>query len=135
MDPLTPIVGITVPYGRVLSVTVVATDLQRRDIAARLATERETAARVAGELEAARRIQTGMLPNPESVLEHERRVGIFAYMRPAREVGGDVYDFFPLPGDRLFIMVGDVAGKGLPAAMFMAVSKALGKSTLRVTAG
>ena len=136
LDPATPIAGITVLYGIMLSVTLVATDLQRREIAARLATERETAARVAGELEAARRIQTGMLPSPGLVLKHERRVGIFAHMRPAREVGGDVYDFFPLPGDRLFIMVGDVAGKGLPAAMFMAVSKALVKSsTLRATAG
>lgn len=135
LDPATPVAGITVLYGLMLSVTLVATDLQRREIAARLATERETAARVAGELEAARRIQTGMLPSPKLVLKHERRVGIFAHMRPAREVGGDVYDFFPLPGDRLFIMVGDVAGKGLPAAMFMAVSKALVKSsTLRATA-
>lgn len=136
LDPATPIAGITVLYGLMLSATLVATDLQRREIAARLAIERESAARVAGELEAARRIQTGMLPSPELVLTHERRVGIFAHMRPAREVGGDVYDFFPLPGDRLFIMVGDVAGKGLPAAMFMAVSKALVKSsTLRATAG
>jgi serine phosphatase RsbU (regulator of sigma subunit) len=55
-------------------------------------------------------------------------------MRPAREVGGDLYDFFPLGDDRLFVVVGDVAGKGLPAAMFMAVSKALAKSsTLRET--
>lgn len=136
LDPATPIVGINVLYGLMLSATLVATDFQRREIAARLATERESAARVAGELEAARRIQTGMLPSPELVLKHEQRVEIFAHMRPAREVGGDVYDFFLLPGDRLFIMVGDVAGKGLPAAMFMAVSKALVKSsTLRATAG
>lgn len=136
LDPVTPMAGITVLYGLMLSVTLVATDFQRREIAARLATERETAARVAGELEAARRIQTGMLPSPDLVLEHERRAGIFAYMRPAREVGGDLYDFFLLPGDRLFVMVGDVSGKGLPAAMFMAVSKALVKSsTLRATAG
>ena len=136
LDPATPIVGISALYGLMLSVTLVATDFQRREIAARLATERETAARVAGELEAARSIQTGLLPKPDVVLAHERRAGIFAYMRPAREVGGDLYDFFLLPGDKLFIMVGDVSGKGLPAAMFMAVSKALVKNaTLRATAG
>jgi serine phosphatase RsbU (regulator of sigma subunit) len=49
-------------------------------------------------------------------------------MSAAREVGGDLYDFFPLPRDRFVVFVGDVSGKGLPAAMFMAVSKALAKS-------
>jgi serine phosphatase RsbU (regulator of sigma subunit) len=53
-------------------------------------------------------------------------------MLPAREVGGDLYDFFHLDERRLFFLVGDVAGKGLPASIFMAVSKALYKSaTLR----
>jgi serine phosphatase RsbU (regulator of sigma subunit) len=50
-------------------------------------------------------------------------------MIPAREVGGDLYDFFRLDDDRLFFMIGDVAGKGLSASIFMAVSKALCKST------
>ena len=49
-------------------------------------------------------------------------------MTPAREVGGDLYDFFLLDADRLFFMIGDVAGKGLSASIFMAVSKALYKS-------
>ena len=133
-DPATPIAGITVIYGIMLSTSLVATELQRRALAARIAADREAAARVAGELEAARRIQTGMLPKPEAVLKQERRVGIFAHMQPALEVGGDLYDFFLLPDDRLFVMVGDVSGKGLPAAMFMAISKAFVKSyTLRTT--
>jgi serine phosphatase RsbU (regulator of sigma subunit) len=50
-------------------------------------------------------------------------------MAPAREVGGDLYDFFRLDERRLFFLVGDVAGKGLSASIFMAVSKALYKST------
>jgi serine phosphatase RsbU (regulator of sigma subunit) len=49
---------------------------------------------------------------------------------PAREVGGDLYDFFLLDDRRLFFMVGDVAGKGLSASIFMAVSKALYKSAM-----
>ncbi len=49
-------------------------------------------------------------------------------MQPAREVGGDLYDFFMLDRDRVFFVVGDVSGKGLPASIFMAVSKALCKS-------
>jgi len=114
----------------------VAADLERRDLSARLAHEREAAARVAGELEAARRIQSGILPTRESVVRNERRIEIFAYMRAAREVGGDLYDFFPLSGDKFVVLVGDVSDKGLPAAMFMAVSKALAKScALRTKAG
>ena len=55
-------------------------------------------------------------------------------MMPAREVGGDLYDFFLLDARRLFFLVGDVAGKGLSASIFMAVSKALYKSTTLRTA-
>jgi len=51
-------------------------------------------------------------------------------MIPAREVGGDLYDFFRLDERRLFFLIGDVAGKGLSASIFMAVSKALCKSTI-----
>jgi serine phosphatase RsbU (regulator of sigma subunit) len=77
-----------------------------------------------------------MLPDPAVVLANENRIEIFARMRPAREVGGDLYDFFLLPDSRMFLLAGDVAGKGLPAAMFMAVSKALTKSsTLRESSG
>src|SRR5207253_2922677 len=53
---------------------------------------------------------------------------LYAFLEPAREVGGDLYDFFPLDRDRLCLMIGDVSGKGLPGSLFMAVSKALYKS-------
>jgi serine phosphatase RsbU (regulator of sigma subunit) len=135
-DPTAPITGVTLLYGLMLSATLVGLDLQRRELSTRLALEREAAARVTGELEAARRIQTGMLPTRDSVLRTERRVELFAQMSPAREVGGDLYDFFPLPGDRFLVLEGDVSGKGLPAAMFMAVTKALAKSAaMRGNAG
>ncbi|HET9045690.1 MAG TPA: PP2C family protein-serine/threonine phosphatase, partial [Casimicrobiaceae bacterium] len=92
-----------------------------------LQVSRESAARVAGEFAAAQRIQTGLLPSA-ALLANEQRVELAASMTPAREVGGDLYDFFRLDGRRLFFMVGDVAGKGLSASIFMAVSKALYKS-------
>jgi serine phosphatase RsbU (regulator of sigma subunit) len=135
-DPTTPIAGMTLLFGLMLSATLVASDRHRRQLSAHLAAEREAAARVTGELEAAQRIQTGMLPKRESVLRNERRIEIFAHMKAAREVGGDLYDFFPLPGDRFVVIVGDVSDKGLPAAMFMAVSKALVRScALRTPVG
>ena len=54
---------------------------------------------------------------------------VHAMVRPAREVGGDFYDFFFIGPDKLCVLIGDVAGKGVPAAIFMAVSKALIKAT------
>lgn len=136
LDPILPIAGLTLLYGLMLSATLVAIDLQRRQLSLRLAAERESAARVTGELEAARRIQLGILPTRESALKNERRIEIFAYMKAAREVGGDLYDFFPLSEDKFIVLVGDVSDKGLPAAMFMAVSKAVAKScALRAPAG
>ena len=90
--------------------------------------QREAAARLAGELEAARRIQMGILPSPAAAAPATTRFDLYAFLEPAREVGGDLYDFFRLDGDRMFFLVGDVSGKGLPGSLFMAVSKSLCKS-------
>src|SRR5258705_473032 len=90
--------------------------------------QRVEAEYITGELQAAQRIQTGILPRAES-LRDEHRIDLAATMIPAREVGGDLYDFFLLDADRLFFLIGDVAGKGLSASIFMAISKALYKST------
>jgi len=89
---------------------------------------REAAARAAGELSAARRIQMNSLPLAATAFPRERRFALDALLEPAREVGGDLYDFYMLDADRLFFLVGDVSGKGLPASLFMAVTKALSKS-------
>jgi serine phosphatase RsbU (regulator of sigma subunit) len=111
-------------------------DRQRRTLRQALQAEREAAARAAGELEAAQRIQMGMLPPPSANFYGDPRFTLQALIEPAKSVGGDLYDFFKLDGDRLFFMVGDVAGKGLPASIFMAVSKALYKSAaLRMEKG
>lgn len=74
----------------------------------------------------------GMLPPPSAKFYADPRFSLQAQIETAKSVGGDLYDFFKLDRDRLFFLVGDVAGKGLPASIFMAVSKALYKSaTLR----
>jgi adenylate cyclase len=83
---------------------------------------------MAGELDAARRIQMGILPRAQDAFPGERRFSVWADLEPAREVGGDLYDFYMLDAGRLFFLIGDVSGKGLPASMLMAVSKALCKS-------
>lgn len=92
---------------------------------------REENARVAGELAAARLIQMASLPQAAVVMQDERRFEIAALLEPAREVGGDLYDFFMIGEGRLFFVVGDVSGKGVPASLFMAVTKALTKSAAR----
>jgi adenylate cyclase len=104
-------------------------DRQRQSLRRQLDVEREAAARMAGELEAARRVQIGMLPVPALSFRGESRFDLHASMDPAKEVGGDLYDFFMADESRLFMLVGDVSGKGLPASIFMALSKALYKSS------
>jgi serine phosphatase RsbU (regulator of sigma subunit) len=82
------------------------------------------------ELAGAAAIQRAMLPDPLP-RDREGRFDLFAAMRPAREVGGDFYDAFLLGPDRLVVTIGDVSGKGVPAALFMAVCQTTLRMTLR----
>jgi adenylate cyclase len=127
-DGLTPTLGLGLVYTATLGGALAEADRQRRALRQRLQEEREAAARLAGELEAARRIQLGLLPRPEHAFPGEGRFRIAAVMEPARVVGGDLFDFFLLADDRLLFLVGDVSGKGLPASLFMAATKALYRS-------
>jgi phosphoserine phosphatase RsbU/P len=81
------------------------------------------------ELSIATEIQTSILPKTFPAFPDRKEFDIFAKMIPAREVGGDLYDFFLIDKNRLGLVIGDVSGKGIPAAMFMAVSKTLLKAT------
>jgi serine phosphatase RsbU (regulator of sigma subunit) len=128
LDVAWPTAAATVLFGVMLTGALAESDRQRRALRRALEAEREAAARAAGELEAARRIQMGMLPPPSADFYGDPRFSLQALIETAKSVGGDLYDFFKLDADRLFFMVGDVAGKGLPASIFMAVSKALYKS-------
>lgn len=128
-DAAAPIVALNILFGGMLRLTLTEADRQRQQLRHQLEVEREAAARLAGELEAARRVQIGMLPVPSLAFWGERRFDLHASMEPAKEVGGDLYDFFMLDDTRLFMLVGDVSGKGLPASIFMALSKALYKSS------
>lgn len=77
------------------------------------------------ELQIARNIQLSLLPKRGIVQE---RLAIFASATPAKKVGGDLYDYFPIENNEWMIVVGDVSGKGIPASLFMAVTKTLLKT-------
>jgi len=82
-------------------------------------------ARMESELNIGREIQMSLLPHE---FPDDSRISIHADLLPAREVGGDWYDFFFIDEDQLCFSIGDVAGKGVPGALFMAVVKTLIKS-------
>jgi serine phosphatase RsbU (regulator of sigma subunit)/CHASE2 domain-containing sensor protein len=122
------------PAAAATAATVAALYVEGRALQGRLKAaiedQRLAAARVAGELAAAAEIQSGMLL-PRSELAHlAAGVDIDAILQPARNVGGDLYDAFLLDRGRLCFLVGDVTGKGVPAALFMALSKSLARSLL-----
>ena len=81
--------------------------------------------RIGTELELASKIQSDMLPNIFPPFPERQDLNIFAGMDPAKEVGGDFYDFFLLDEEHLGLVVADVSGKGIPAALFMMISKIL----------
>ena len=82
-------------------------------------------ARLEQEMDAARKLQLGMLPQVIPVCTKEQPVEVHAFMEPAREVGGDLYDFFYASSHLFCFLVGDVSGKGAAAAMFMARTRSL----------
>ena len=86
---------------------------------------KETAARIDAELKFAQLIQVSGLPDPNPVFPGLSSVELAAAMYTAREVGGDFYDYLLIDDDHLFLLVADVSGKGIPAALFMMTSKTL----------
>ena len=81
--------------------------------------------RIGAELNVATHIQSSMLPSIFPAFPHDARFDIFATMNPAKEVGGDFYDFFKVDEKHLAMVVADVSGKGVPAALFMVIGKTL----------
>ena len=130
LDPVRPLL--------IGSLAAVALALTRYSIAraerARLASElieqRVMASEQEGELKAARRIQMSMVPSQQVMSTLASRAEIGAVLEPAKSVGGDFYDAARVGEDSVIFVVGDVTGKGVPAALFMALSKSLAKSNL-----
>ncbi|QTE67478.1 SpoIIE family protein phosphatase [Clostridiales bacterium] len=84
--------------------------------------------RIGTELHVAREIQKGMLPGIFPPYPERSEFDLYAAMDPAKEVGGDFYDFFLIDHDHLAMVMADVSGKGIPAALFMMVSKTILKN-------
>jgi sigma-B regulation protein RsbU (phosphoserine phosphatase) len=80
------------------------------------------------ELSVASEIQSNMLPSHFPAFPDRDEFDLYAVMDPAKEVGGDFYDFFLIDEDHLALVMADVSGKGVPAALFMVISKTLIKN-------
>lgn len=86
--------------------------------------------RIRTELSLASKIQADMLPDSEAAFQKSTEFALYASMTPAKEVGGDFYDFFLTDEDHLAVLIADVSGKGVPASLFMVVAKTLLKSRI-----
>jgi sigma-B regulation protein RsbU (phosphoserine phosphatase) len=85
--------------------------------------------RIESELKVAREIQMSIIPKIFPPFPHRPEFDIYACIKPAKEVGGDLYDFFFIDDEHICFMIGDVSGKGVPASLFMAVTKTLFKAS------
>ena len=95
-----------------------------RDYIDKLTTATAKRERIEGELQIARDIQMGMVPRNFPAFPGRTDIDLYASMSPAKEVGGDLYDYFIKDG-RLYFCIADVSGKGVPASLFMAVVRNL----------
>lgn len=130
IDPLQPLLLAAAPGLAVFLLLFVEAGRIQRRLRMALDSERVQAARAAGELEAAQDIQRGMLPEAKSLAKLDPAIDLAAMLEPARTVGGDFFDAFATHGGRTCFVIGDVTGKGVPAALFMALSKAVARSVL-----
>lgn len=103
---------------------------ERERLREALVQERIAAAATEGELQAARAIQLGMVPRRERLRSLDQRVDLDALLEPAKSIGGDFYDAVGIGDDLIGFVIADVTGKGVPAALYMAMSKALTSAAL-----
>ena len=89
----------------------------------------EEGARIESELNIANAIQKNMLPSIFPAFPEHKELDIYANMKPAKEVGGDFYDMFLIDENHLAMVIADVSGKGVPAALIMMITKTLIKNT------
>ena len=98
---------------------------EQMDTIRRMEREQAEQERVAEELRTARELQRSALPMNFPPFPGRKEFSLYASMTPAREVGGDFYDFFMVDADHLALVIADVSGKGIPAALFMMMCKTM----------
>jgi len=89
--------------------------------------------RIESELKIAHDIQMRIVPKDFPLFPERKEIDVYAVLKPAKEVGGDFYDFFFIDDDRLCFVIADISGKGVPAALFMTVAKTLIKAGVKQT--
>lgn len=130
LDPTKPLlVGGGAVAGVALGLFALART-ERERLRDALVQERIATAETEGELQAARSIQLGMVPPRSRLQGLDPRIDLDALLEPARSVGGDYYDAMKIGDDQIGFAIADVTGKGVPAALFMAMSKALTSAAL-----
>ncbi|WP_031528059.1 PP2C family protein-serine/threonine phosphatase [Dyadobacter crusticola] len=110
-----------------LEITISKT-VEHIEMLANLERGREQLIAIQNDLSVAREIQLSMLPKTVPPNIGKAGVDLHAFIHPAKAVGGDLYDYFMMDSEHLFFMIGDVSDKGVPAALFMAICKAIFKS-------
>ena len=108
-----------------ISVICITLSQRTRMLFKRQIADSEEQQRISTELNVATQIQADMLPSIFPAFPDRPEFDIYATMNPAKEVGGDFYDFFMVDGKHLAIVMADVSGKGVPAALFMVIGKTL----------
>ena len=119
----------------VMGLIVVGNIILRKQVKLRTEALKTTIAekeKIESELAVAREIQLQLLPGIFQAVPNRKEFDIYASLEPAREVGGDFYDFFFIDRNSLCIVIGDVSGKGVPAALFMAMTKTMIKAAARL---
>ena len=136
VDTASAVITLSVVAGSLVLSAMIAISQHHALMAREQQRLREEAALAAGERSAAWRIQLGSLPKAEWLLARENRLDLATLLVPAKDVGGDLYDFFMIDQHRLGFVIGDVSGKGLPASLFMAVTQTLTRTIAKhVAAG
>ncbi|HEX3863246.1 MAG TPA: CHASE2 domain-containing protein [Stellaceae bacterium] len=123
LDGIYPAIVTLITFGMMLGGHLRAAQAARRRLARELEHQRELSARIEGELAAARVIQMGLLPHHFPAFPERHDIDLYALVEPARGVGGDMFDFLLIDATHLFFIIADVSGKGIPAALFMAMTK------------
>lgn len=119
----------------IMGLVIVGNVILRRQVKHRTEALKETIAekeKIESELAVAREIQLQLVPSNSQAVDRRKEFDIYANLEPAREVGGDFYDYFFIDRNSLCLVVGDVSGKGVPAALFMAMTKTMIKSAARL---